>query len=486
MSPRNPPTLPTKLSSTRSARALAAVAAVALACCGCAGSASKAAPADSPVAPRPATSDSLGRVRIISRVPQRERFQLPAGFAVSYDAGGRHYERAGQSAEVLSVGPVQNLVITSTRAALLLHRLAELHSRLGPRQFPIGADRHNRLHIGRLTYWTTGFWPGALWQGVGLTGSPLLRSWALRSTVNHFGEERNPTHDVGFVYGQSSLAAWEALCAPGGAPASGRGPASLCARLRHSVLTAAGELVALARSNPGNGLIPTSPAGPVGITIVDSMMNIHILPWASQQTGNPVYARLANHQAQLVGRLLVRRNGSTAQAANYERSSGRILSISTHQGISARSTWSRGQGWAVYGFAQAARDLRSRALLRIALRVARYVGAHLPPSGVPLWDYDAHVGAPVDTSAGAITAAGLFHLAASCRALPGVCSAPRWVALGRRMLLGVLGHVSEAPPLGFLGGQALNERAHGCWCNDAELSFGLSYALEAVRLAAAV
>ena len=139
----------------------------------------------------------------------------------------------------------------------------------------------------------------------------------------------------------------------------------------------------------------------------------------------------------------------------------------------------------MYGFAVDALELRSRSLLRVGERLAAYVATHLPPGGVPRWDYDAPAGAPLDVSAGVITSAGLFHLATACHAMRGVCrqTPASWRALGRRMLSAALAHVSSRPPLGFLGSQELNQHAQGCWCNGAELTFGLSYALEAVRLA---
>ncbi len=177
------------------------------------------------------------------------------------------------------------------------------------------------------------------------------------------------------MYGESSLAAWQALCRG----RSGASSAS-CARLKRSVLNAADELLALAASNPGAGAIPTTETSPQADTIVDSMMNIAILPWASRVTGNPAYARLASHQAQLVERLLVRSDGSTAQAVNPDRATGRVLAIGTHQGLSNSSTWSRGEGWAVYGFAQAAADLHDRGLLRVALSLGRRVSSlHISP-----------------------------------------------------------------------------------------------------------
>jgi unsaturated chondroitin disaccharide hydrolase len=384
------------------------------------------------------------------------------------------------------------------RGALLLHRVAELHAYLAPGQFPVGADLHDRLHIDSRS-WTSGFWPGALWQAAAVSpepGAAMFARWALAATVQHFGRERADTHDVGFMYGESSLAAWEALCARKGSPAVAaandgtgvqhaelsRHRSGLCGRLRASVLSAADELVALAASNRRAGTIPTSSRGRQADTIVDSMMNIAILPWASAVTGRPGYVRLAARHAHRVASLLVRPDGSTVQSVNFDRAAGRVAARSTHQGISASSTWARGQAWAVYGFAQAAASLRDRGLLRVSLRAAQYVQRHLPSPGVPRWDYDAPAGAPIDVSAGVITAAGLLHLAAACRSLPGVCGQPaRWVGLSRRMLAAALGHAYDHPPLGLLAAQILNEHGRGCWCNGGELIFGVTYGLEALR-----
>ena len=410
-------------------------------------------------------------------------------------------------------GQIGALIITNRddRGALLLHRVAELHARLAQGQFPVGADRRDRLHIDS-RYWTSGFWPGALWQAAAISPAPgraMFARWALAATLQHFGQERSDTHDVGFMYGQSSLAGWEALCAreqgssavaapndgARGSPAAAapndgaRGdisatesPKFVCPRLKRSVLSAADELVALAASNRRGGTIPTSTRGRRADTIVDSMMNIAILPWASSVTGNPAYVRVAARHVHRMASLLVRPDGSTIQAVDFDRATGRVIRLSTHQGISSSSTWARGQAWAVYGFAQAAAALRDRGLLRVALKTAQYVERHLPPGGVPRWDYDAPAGAPVDVSAGVIASAGLLHVAAACRSLAGVCERPaRWVDLSRRMLAASLRHAYDHPPLGLLASQVLNERGRGCWCNGGELIFGVTYALEALR-----
>lgn len=188
----------------------------------------------------------------------------------------------------------------------------------------------------------------------------------------------------------------------------------------------------------------------------------------------------------MIGSLLVRPDGSTYQAVHFDRGTGKIVSIGTHQGVSDTSTWARGEGWALYGFAQTAMDLHDRGLLAIAQRIAGYVSQHLPTGGVPRWDYSAGPHAPLDVSAGTITAAGMFQLALACRRLTGVCSDPsQWTTVGRTMLAGSLAYASRRPPLGFLGDQQLDARRRTC-CNGGELTFGVMYALEALRLEQAV
>jgi unsaturated chondroitin disaccharide hydrolase len=421
-----------------------------------------------------------------------------SGSGLSID--GRRYQLGtghGTGLSFTGRAQISALIISGAadRGALLLHRVAELHARISVGQFPVGADSADQIHLDS-TYWTNGFWPGALWEAAALEPADgLFQRWALQVTLAHFGQEHADSHDVGFMYEQSSLAAWRAL-------GCRRRPRAPCARLKASALAAADQLVALARSNPGAGTIPTNSQGTFADTIVDSMMNVLLLDWAGSVTGKPSYPRLASHHAHMVASLLVRADGSTSQSVHLDRATGKVLLIHTHQGLSNTSTWSRGEAWGVYGFAQSALELHDRGLLRVALRAAGYVARHLPSSaacaassvaasaalassgcGIPRWDYDAPAGDPVDVSAGVITATGLLHLAAACGSMPGVCgSTARYVALARRMLAAALTHASGVAPLGFLGDQVLNERGHGCWCNGGELSFGLTYALEGVRL----
>ena len=435
--------------------------------------------------PRALTSDPRDGWRHVAVIDGRSpRLAIDGATVKRRVAGGRRL-----TVELNRGRAELSAVIASSardRAALLLHRLAALHALTPAGRYPLGQGTDGRLRVS--DGWTTGFWPGSLWQAADLTPqSDLFARWALAATLGHLGRERQDTHDLGFIYGSSSVAAYERLCRPRVGAQSGT-----CRRLKASGLAAARTLLELANSNAAAGMIPTRAKSPCtgcssleeADTLVDSMMNVSLLLWGAEITKEPEYRQAAARHAANVARLLVRDDGSTIQSVHVRRSDGTVLFTHTQQGYSDTSTWARGQAWAVYGFAQTATTLRDPALLAVAERTAEYVQRRLPASGVPLYDYDAPAGAPVDTSAGVITAAGLLQLAKACTQLPRTCRQQRaWAPLGRRMLRAALAYVETTPAtLGLLGSQVMTRGGSTTWDDDAELIFGLHYALDAVRL----
>jgi unsaturated chondroitin disaccharide hydrolase len=362
--------------------------------------------------------------------------------------------------------------------ALLLHRLASLHIRTQTGRFPLGADAADRLHFD--SGWTSGFWPGALWHAASLApGDGVFARWALESTLARLGAERADTHDLGFIYGHSSVRAHERLCRAPVPPTR----ESLCRRLRRSALRAAERLVELAGTNRVAGLIPMSSRGRHADVIIDSAMNLALLAWATRITGRPGYAALARSHAHGIAEHLVRSNGSTTQSVHFRRRDGAVVRRHTHQGLDARSTWARGQSWAVYGFAEIGEALHDPELVRVSERAAQFVATRLPAGRLPRWDYDAPFGAPRDVSAGVIGAAGLFKLAAACQGMPTACvEADRWRPFADHLLAASLEHMRTRPPLGRLGSQVYTLGGRTSWDDRAELMFGLDYALEAIAL----
>lgn len=364
---------------------------------------------------------------------------------------------------------------------LLLQRLAWMHTRTPRGRQPIGTGLDRRLRFSRS--WTRGFWPGSLWQAFDLTGAPMFKRWARQATRDNLGAERADTHDLGFMYELSSAAAYDRLCATS---ATSRD----CKDFRRSALTAANSLLRLAATNAAAGTIPTRAATPCkgcggsgeADTIVDSVMNLPLLYWASRVTGDARYRDVAARHLQIVADRMVRSDGSTWSSLHDRRSDGAFIRYDTHQGVRADSTWARGQAWAIRGFAEAASALRDPALLETALRTARYVMSRLPRPAVPLYDYDAPPSAPRDVSAGTITAAGMLRLAAACEQLAATCDpAPADTRrYARQLLAASLARIGRRPPLGLLGHQVYGYGGNASWDDDAELTFGINYALEAL------
>lgn len=365
-------------------------------------------------------------------------------------------------------------------ASLLKKRVAQIGSQTPAGKYPLGTGLDGELRFSE--GWTSGFWAGTLWRVADLNRSRASTATALAATIDHFGFEQTQLHDLGFMYGESSVAAYARLCKTANAIPE-------CKKLRASGMLATYTLTKLARTT-GQGIIPLgartcSDCREGGAeTIVDSMMNLPLLYWATKTTGSIKYRNLARKHADWVAKNLVRKDGSTYQSASYpRRSKAPKLVKHTHQGMRASSTWSRGQAWSIYGFADAGKEFRSKAYLAVAERNANYVATHLPTSGLPLWDYDAKPGAPVDVSAGVITAAGLFHLAIACKAVKNGCTdAKRWRTLARKILKGSLANIRKESPVGYLGRQAYRIGGKDTWDDDAELIMGLDYALEAIKL----
>ena len=146
--------------------------------------------------------------------------------------------------------------------------------------------------------------------------------------------------------------------------------------------------------------------------IIDNMMNLEILFWASKHGGSSAWYDMAVSHALRTMTEHVRADGSTYQVVNYDPKTGAVKAKSTNQGAGTESTWSRGQAWAIHGFTTAYRETGDQRFLDTARRTADYFIQHLPTDLVPYWDFEAPgiPNEPRDSSAGAVAAAGLLEL----------------------------------------------------------------------------
>lgn len=149
-----------------------------------------------------------------------------------------------------------------------------------------------------------------------------------------------------------------------------------------------------------------------GKIIIDSMMNLALLFWASEYSGNEKYKNIAVHHADTVAKYILRPDGSTFHQFDFDPETGAPKQGVTGQGYSDDSCWSRGQAWAIYGFCEAYEYTKNEKYLQISEKAAEYFLAHLMPAGLPLWDFSCEKLAfsPYDASAAAVALSGLISL----------------------------------------------------------------------------
>ncbi|MGO4184219.1 glycoside hydrolase family 88 protein [Paenibacillus sp. TAF43_2] len=251
--------------------------------------------------------------------------------------------------------------------------------------------------------WTNGFWSGMLWLCYEYTLDERFRN-AADQTVTSFHQRLKDHvvldhHDIGFLYSLSSKAQWIVE----------KNEAA-----RQLTLQAADLL--MNRWCESGGYIQAwgqmGDAKEGGRIIIDCLLNLPLLYWASEQTGNPSYMEAARIQAEKSRRYLVRGDDSSYHTFFFQPETGEPIGGATHQGYTNGSTWTRGQAWGVYGFALSYRYTKDKKFLEASKRLARYFLEHLPDDHVAYWDFNAPIERDTyrDSSASAIVAAGLLEL----------------------------------------------------------------------------
>ncbi len=148
--------------------------------------------------------------------------------------------------------------------------------------------------------------------------------------------------------------------------------------------------------------------------IIDNMMNLEMLNWASDNGGNPKYKEIAVTHANTTIKNHFRPDFSSYHVVDYNPQTGDVLKKATWQGAANCSAWSRGQGWALYGYTMMYRFTKDQNYLKQAKGIANYILSHpnLPVDKIPYWDFDAPLipYAKRDASAGAIIASALLEL----------------------------------------------------------------------------
>jgi unsaturated chondroitin disaccharide hydrolase len=436
----------------------------------------------------PATIITSGRRIALRRAGSTVQALAPRGQLLRLYVNGRLSARG--LAPVLTVRSRGRLVrVLRTSAGpvnLVWHRLLLLEAeraRSGLTTAPLGEDASGRFVALHRSDWRQGYWAGALWRATtALGGAGIFKPLALAATERLAGLETLDTHDLGFLFGLSSLRGYDVACR-GAAPL----PPTTCTRLRASAAAAAETLVRLRATSPGLPVIPVTAgrcryctsAGQASV-IIDSLMNLRLLRRIAAIDRRPDLTAMADAHARALIGLLQRPDGSTIQALRYDRGDGTNRIVTVRQGLGPTTTWARGQAWAIHGFADAAAASGDPALRLAAERAGRWWRRHLADGELPRWDFSSAHGV-TDTSAAAIAAAGMLRLARlRCPSGSQCLPASAWRRSARALVKVLDRRVTSGPP-GRLAGQVY-VRGGDPRDDDCEMLLGTEYLLEAHEL----
>lgn len=285
------------------------------------------------------------------------------------------------------------------QAAKTLAQLPD-HS-LIPRNIP---PDENQWKLVDYEDWTSGFWPGVLWQLYEYTNdtawkfkaeqySTLLVPLAARPAIDH---------DLGFqIY--NSMGHGYRLTKD--------------SAYKEALLKTAHSLAGL--FDPRVGTILSWPIMVEKMnwphnTIIDNMINLELLFWASRNGGPRELYDIAVKHAETTMNNHFREDHTTYHVVVYDPLTGKKIKGVTHQGYGDDSLWARGQAWAIYGFTMVYRETDDPRFLEFAQQVTDVYLERLPKNRIPYWDFDVPdiLKEPRDASAAAVTASALLELSA--------------------------------------------------------------------------
>lgn len=239
-------------------------------------------------------------------------------------------------------------------------------------------------------------WPAEMWAMYRMTGDDRYKREAERAEAmldEAFRDYDHLHHDVGFMWLISSGVNFRIT----GSDMS-----------RKRTLLAANLLAG--RFNPA-GFIRAWNGDCTGWAIIDCMMNLNLLYWASDYTCDPRFRMIAMAHADTAIKYFVRADGSCNHIVVFDPETLEVKEIPAGQGYASGSSWSRGQSWALYGFTLSHLHTGKTEYLTTARKVADYFIVQVQDDWIPRCDFCQPADDPLkDACAGAIAACGLLEL----------------------------------------------------------------------------
>jgi len=275
------------------------------------------------------------------------------------------------------------LVRKSFNAAKLLYKNLLAKTAGDLTHYPHSLYTADSIKYYDISEWTGGFWPGILWYMYDYTKDTTWKKaasvWTESLEANQFNTAH---HDIGFMM----------YCSYGNALRFQQNPAY------EKILLQSAESLTR-RFSPVVGSIQSwnkrKSKGDINIweypVIMDNMMNLELLFYASRVSKKPKYRQIAISHAEKTMQNHLRKDFGSYHVVNYDPQTGKVLHRQTLQGFSDESTWARGQAWGIYGFTMTYRETKDQRFLNTAMGMADFFLQHknLPADKVPFWDFNA-------------------------------------------------------------------------------------------------
>jgi len=265
---------------------------------------------------------------------------------------------------------------------------------------PRTIDKNGALLTDSSRSWISGFFPGTLWYLYEATKNPkFLNDAKLFNARVEREKYTTNNHDVGFIL----------FCSFGNG-------LRLTNENSYKEILLTGAKSLSTRFNPKIGCIkswerPDKWQYPV---IIDNMMNLELLFWATKYSGDSSYYKIAVSHADNTLKNHYRPDYSCYHVVSYDTISGKVDVRQTAQGYADESAWARGQAWGLYGFTMVYRETGNKKYLDHAIKIAKYLfnQPNMPKDKIPYWDFNAPgiPNEPRDASSGAIMASALIEL----------------------------------------------------------------------------